>query len=73
MPRLCGTGGRYGGHEGDDVSGRKDTGTGNYHRHEMKKKLEKALITVDGVTQYPLMYTPLSYTLANNTSNIIMA
>ena len=46
------------------------TGTGNYHRLEMKKKLEKALITVDGVTQYPLMYTPLSYTLANNTSNI---
>ena len=24
-----GTGGSYGGHEGDDVSGRKDTGTGN--------------------------------------------
>ena len=46
------------------------TGSGNYHKLEMKKKLEKALITIDGVTQYPLMYTPLSFTLANNTSTI---
>ena len=46
------------------------TGSGNYHRLEMKKKNEKALITVDGVTQYPLMYTPLSYTIENNASTI---
>jgi len=45
-------------------------GSGNRHELEMKKKLEKALITIDGVTQYPLMYTPLTYTLENNDATI---
>jgi len=43
-----------------------DSGSGNRHKLEMKKKLEKALITIDGVTQYPLAYTPLSFNLENN-------
>lgn len=45
-------------------------GSGNRHELEMKKKLEKTLIAVDGVTQYPLMYTPLSFTLENNGGTI---
>ena len=45
-------------------------GGGNRHELEMKKKLEKTLITIDGVTQYPLMYTPLTYTLENNNATI---
>jgi len=45
-------------------------GGGNRHKLEMKKKLEKSLITVDGVTQYPLMYTPLTYTLQYNQPTI---
>ena len=43
-----------------------DSGSGNLHKLEMKKKLEKSLITIDGVTQYPLMYTPLVFNLENN-------
>ena len=42
------------------------SGSGNRHKLEMKKKLEKSLITVDGVTQYPLMYSPLVFNLENN-------
>jgi len=50
-----------------------NTGSGNRHKLEMKKKLEKALITVDGVTQYPLMYTPLVFNLENNGGGTIGA
>jgi len=45
-------------------------GSGNLHKLEMKKKLEKSLITIDGVTQYPLMFTPLNYSLQNNATTI---
>ena len=48
-----------------------DSGSGNLHKFEMKKKLEKSLITIDGVTQYPLMYTPLSFNLENNGGSTI--
>ena len=41
-------------------------GSGNRHRLGMKKKLEKSLITVDGVTQYPLTYTPLTFNFQYN-------
>lgn len=41
-------------------------GSGNLHKFEMKKKLEKTLITIDGVTQYPLMSVPLTYSLSGN-------
>lgn len=50
-----------------------DNGSGNRHKLEMKKKLEKALITIDGVTQYPLMYTPLVFDLENNGGGTIGA
>ena len=42
-------------------------GSGNRHKLTMKKKLEKALITIDGVSQYPIAYTPLSFELSENT------
>lgn len=45
-------------------------GSGNLHKLEMKKKLEKTLITIDGVTQYPLMSVPLLYSLSGNDSVI---
>ena len=45
-------------------------GSGNRHELEMKKKNEKAIITVDGVTQYPIAYTPLVFTLQGNDSTI---
>ena len=48
-----------------------NSGSGNLHKLEMKKKLEKSLITIDGVTQYPLMYTPLSFNLENNGGSTI--
>jgi len=43
-------------------------GSGNRHKLTMKKKLEKALITVDGVSQYPIAFTPLSFDLDQNTT-----
>lgn len=39
-----------------------DYGQGNDHMFEMKKKNEKTLITVDNITQYPLLYTDISHT-----------
>ena len=38
-------------------------GDGNYHEFEMFKKNEKALISVDGVIQSPIAFTPISTTL----------
>jgi hypothetical protein len=45
-------------------------GSGNAHQLEMDKKLEKALITIDNIVQYPLLFTPISYTLLNNGGQI---
>jgi hypothetical protein len=45
-------------------------GSGNLHELEMVKKNEKSIITVDGVTQYPIAYTPLVYNLQGNASTI---
>jgi len=42
------------------------SGSGNYHKLEMKKKLEKSLITVNGVNQYPIIWTPINHTLDYN-------
>jgi len=41
-------------------------GAGNIHGLEMTKKLEKCLITIDDLTQYPITYSLLSYNLQNN-------
>jgi hypothetical protein len=43
-------------------------GSGNAHQLEMDKKLEKSLIAIDNVVQYPLQFTPISYTLVGNIS-----
>jgi hypothetical protein len=45
-------------------------GSGNAHQLEMDKKLEKSLITIDNVVQYPLLFTPISYTLVGNGGQI---
>lgn len=45
-------------------------GSGNAHQLEMNKKLEKALITIDNVVQYPLLFTPISYNLLGNGGQI---
>ena len=41
-------------------------GAGNYHEFEMSKKNEKALISIDGVIQSPIAFTPISTTLEFN-------
>lgn len=41
-------------------------GTGNAHQLEMSKKMEKSIITLDGVVQKPLTYTPINYKLENS-------
>lgn len=46
-------------------------GSGNYHKLEMKKKNEKSLITINGVNQYPLTYTPLVGILTGNIGNLV--
>jgi hypothetical protein len=45
-------------------------GSGNAHQLEMDKKLEKSLITIDNIVQYPLLFTPISYTLIGNGGQI---
>jgi hypothetical protein len=41
-------------------------GSGNIHGLEMTKKLEKSLITIDDLVQYPITYSLLSYDLQGN-------
>ncbi|NBU81752.1 MAG: hypothetical protein EBS55_08915, partial [Flavobacteriaceae bacterium] len=45
-----------------------DSGEGNSHTLTMVKRNEKSLISIDGITQYPILYTPLSYNLNNSIS-----
>ena len=47
-----------------------DVGSGNSHELEMYKKKEKTLVTIDGVTQYPLAYTPVGSILYLNDGSI---
>jgi len=46
-------------------------GSGNVHKLEMEKKLEKTVLTVNGVMQSPLTYTPLSKTLGGNINGLV--
>jgi hypothetical protein len=46
------------------------TGEGNAHSLEMYKQFEKSVISIDGVVQKPLSYTPLYFQLANNGGQI---
>ena len=45
-------------------------GGGNAHILEMYKKMEKSIISIDGVVQSPIAYTPVNYTLSNNGGQI---
>ena len=47
-----------------------NTGSGNSHELEMYKKLEKSLITIDGIAQYPLALTTVNTTLKYNGGSI---
>lgn len=46
------------------------SGEGNAHQLEMYKKLEKSIISIDGVVQKPLSYTPIAYKLQDNGGQI---
>jgi hypothetical protein len=48
-------------------------GQGNAHQLEMSKRNEKSIITIDNLVQYPLLYTPISYTLSGNGGQISIA
>ncbi len=45
-------------------------GGGNAHTLEMHKKMEKSIISIDGVVQSPLAFTPINYTLTDNGGQI---
>ena len=45
-------------------------GSGNAHTLEMTKKMEKSLITIDGVSRAPLAFTPINHTLSDNGGSI---
>ena len=45
-------------------------GLGNAHQLEMYHKNDKSIITVDNITQYPLLYTPINYSLTGNGGQI---
>jgi len=45
-------------------------GLGNAHELIMTKKNEKTIICIDNITQYPIAYTTLNYTLNGNGGNI---
>ncbi len=53
--------------EGDAIAGTgivfTSTGSGNAHELEMLKKNEKTLLSIDGVIQSPITYTPVSTTI----------
>jgi hypothetical protein len=44
-------------------------GTGNLHQFEMVKKIEKSVISIDNLIQYPLMFTPIKHSLDENIDN----
>ena len=46
-------------------------GSGNVHRLEMKKKLEKTVLSINGIMQSPLTYTPLTKVLSGNLNGLV--
>jgi hypothetical protein len=44
------------------------TGSGNAHTLDMSKKLEKTIITIDGVVQKPITFVPINYSLKSTVS-----
>jgi len=49
------------------------TGSGNAHELEMYKRMEKTVLSVDGIIQYPLSYSPVSYSIVGNGGQISAA
>lgn len=47
-----------------------DLASGNAHQFEMTNKLSKSVISLDGVVQSPIKWTPISHTLAFNNGQI---
>ena len=47
-----------------------DAGLGNAHELEMTKKLTKSVISLDGIVQQPITFTPISHTLQYNSGSI---
>lgn len=47
-----------------------DSGLGNAHKLEMTKKLEKTVISLDGLVQQPITYTPITHSLTLNNGQI---
>jgi len=47
-----------------------DTGLGNAHELEMTKKLSKSVISLDGIVQQPITFTPISHRLDYNSGGI---
>jgi len=45
-------------------------GEGNAHQFEMAKRNEKAVITLDNIVQYPLIFTPINQPLDGNGGSI---
>jgi len=41
-------------------------GLGNAHSLQMNKRLERSIISIDNIVQYPITYTSINYTLQNN-------
>ena len=47
-----------------------DGGLGNAHEFEMTKKLSKSVVSLDGIVQQPITFTPISHTLEYNSGTI---
>lgn len=47
-----------------------DVGLGNAHTLEMTKKLSKSVVSLDGIVQQPITFTPISHKLQYNSGSI---
>jgi hypothetical protein len=43
-----------------------NSGLGNAHELEMTKKLSKSVVSLDGIVQQPITFTPISHRLRYN-------
>ena len=48
-------------------------GSGNAHKLTMNKKLERTIVSIDGVVQYPIAFTPINFDLSSNGGSISFA
>ena len=47
-----------------------DAGVGNAHELEMTKKLTKSVVSLDGIVQQPITFTPITHSLQYNSGSI---